>query len=188
MSFEESCRELIKSGEGSISHMYLDTRGFVTVGVGNMMRTAAEAQALAFVRRDNGNTASDEEISADFDAIKNRPYGQSYTARSFKEFTQLDLPEAEIDALLDRRLAGFEAGLREDFPGYDSYPDRARLGLIDMAFNLGNHGLVTKFPSFTAAARERNWAVCAEECRRRGISATRNEEVKKLFEEADDPI
>ena len=56
------------------------------------------------------------------------------------------------------------------------------------AFNLGNHGLVTKFPTFTAAARAHDWAVCAEQCRRRGISATRNEEVKKLFEGADNPI
>ena len=188
MSFAETCRELIKTGEGSISHMYLDTRGFVTVGVENMMRTAAEAQALTFVRREDGNAATDEEIAADFDAIKNRPYGQSYTARSFKEFTKLDMPDAEIDALLDRRIAGFEAGLRDDFPGFDDYPDRAKLGLIDMAFNLGNHGLVTKFPTFTAAARAHDWAVCAEQCRRRGISATRNEEVKKLFEEADNPI
>jgi len=93
------------------------------------------------------------------------------------------LPDAEIDALLDRRIAEFEAGLRHDFDGFDSYPERARLGLLDMAFNLGNNGLVTKFPSFTAAARAGDWAKCAAECRRNGISATRNEEVKKLFED-----
>ena len=188
MSFEEACRHMIKQGEGSISHMYLDTRGFVTVGVGNMMKTATEAQARPFVRRDNGTAASDEEIAADFDAVHVRPYGQAYAAGSFKDHTMLDLPGSEIDALLDRRIAGFEAGLRDDFSGYDDYPDRARLGLIDMAFNLGNLGLVTKFPTFTNAARHGDWETCAKECRRRGISKSRNEEVKKLFEDVDDPI
>lgn len=186
MSFEETCRELIKSGEGSIPHMYLDTRRFV--GVGNLLRTAEAAQALAFVRRDSGDAANETEITADFDAVRHRPYGQSYTAASFKAHTALDLPKAEIDALLDRRIAEFEDGLRESFRGYDSFPDRARLGLIDMAFNLGTFGLVTKFPSFTQAAREQDWKVCAQECQRRGISQTRNDEVKKLFEEADEPI
>lgn len=188
MSFEETCRALIKKGEGSIPYMYLDTRGFVTVAVGNLLRTVADAQALAFVRRDTTEAASAEEIEADYNAVKDRPYGQGYPASSFKAYTSLDMPEAEIDALLDRRIAKFEAGLRDDFPAFDSYPETARLGLVDMVFNLGNHGLVTKFPTFTAAARNRNWAACAEECRRRGISPARNEEVKHLFEEADDPI
>ena len=188
MNFAEVGRELIKKGEGSISHMYLDTRGFVTVGVGNMMRTAADAQAIPFVRRDNETVATAEEIAVDFNTIRSLPYGQGYAESSFKSHTALDLPEMEIDALLDRRIANFEAGLRGDFSGYDTYPDRARLGLLDMAFNLGNHGLVTKFPTFTAAARAGEWSKCAEECRRRGIGAARNEEIKQLFEGADEPI
>ena len=56
---------------------------------------------------------------------------------------------------------------------------------MDMAFNLGNKGLVSKFPSFTRAAREKNWAKCAEECRRNGISKARNDEVRHLFESID---
>jgi len=188
VDFNEARRDLIKKGEGSISHMYLDTRGYVTVGVGNMMATVEAAQALTFVRRDSGTPATPDEIAADYDAIKDRPYGLGYTAASFKPYTELDMPDAEIDALLDRRIADFEAGLRSDFSGYDGYPERARLGLMDMAFNLGNHGLVTKFPTLTAAARAGDWAKCAEECRRRGIGEARNAEVKKLFEEVDDPI
>ena len=188
MNFAEARRELIKKGEGSISHMYLDARGFVTVGVGKTMRTAADAQVILFVRRDNGTPATAEEIAMDFNAIKSLPYGQGYAASAFKSHTALDLPEAEIDALLDNRIANLEAGLRSDCSGYDRYPDRARLGLMDMAFNLGNHGLVTKFPTFTAAARAGDWSKCAEECRRRGIGTVRNEEVKQLFEGADEPI
>jgi len=36
MSFEEQRRSMIREGEGSIPHMYLDTRGLVTVAVGQL--------------------------------------------------------------------------------------------------------------------------------------------------------
>lgn len=181
MSFADRQRALIRSGEGSIPHMYLDTEGYVTVGVGHMMPSAADAQTLPFVHRDTGNAATADEIATDYNAVKARPYGQSYTAHSFEPYTKLILPDNEIDALLDRRIAEFETGLRNDFDGFDDYPDRARLGLLDMAFNLGNSGLVDGFPSFTAAARAGDWAACAKECHRKGIRETRNEEVKQLF-------
>jgi len=188
VSFEEICRTLIKGGEGSIPFMYLDARGFVTVGVGNLLKTLVEAQNINFVMRETGSTASDDDIAEDYNAVRVRPYGQGYPASSFKAYTKLDMPDAEINALLDRRIAGFEAGLRDDFLGFLNYPDQVRLGLIDMAFSLGNHGLVTKFPALTAAARAGDWATCGKECRRRGISVARNEEVKKLFEAAGEPL
>ena len=78
----------------------------------------------------------------------------------------------------------FEEGLQSNFQEYGSYPDEIRLGLIDMAFNLGNAGLVDKFPIFTKAARVKDWATCANECRREGIGDHRNEMTKKLFEES----
>ena len=179
-SFEDRRRELLKDGEGSISHMYLDTVGKVTVGVGNMLPDADAAVALAFVRRETGERATDAEIRADFASVSAQKMGK--LASSYKHATKLDLPDDAIDALLDKRIAGFESGLRKDFPDYDDYPESAKLGLMDMAFNLGNSGLVNKFPSFTRAARARDWAKCAKECERKGISKTRNDEVRHLFE------
>lgn len=184
MSFEEDRREMIKRGEGSVPHMYLDTRGYVTVGVGHMMPDTQAAQQLPFVRRDNEEPATTAEIAQDFATISARPYGQSYGHWTFESYATLELTASEIDRLLDRRLTEFESRLRRDFPDYDACPAPARLGLMDMAFNLGNAGLVSKFPTFTRAAREGDWQTCAEECRRRGISSTRNEETKHLFEAA----
>lgn len=188
MEFAEARRKMIRHGEGSIPHMYLDTKGLVTVGVGHMMRTVEAARKLPFVKREDKAPATADEIAVEYNRIAAMPFGQNHTARSFKAHTALILTGREIDALLERRIAGFEKGLRRNFDGYDTYPDRVRLGLMDMAFNLGNQGLVKKFPSFTAAARARDWKKCASECRRTGIGNSRNEEVKKLFEEADLPI
>ena len=172
--------ELLKDGEGSISHMYLDTRGKVTVAVGQLLATVAAAQELPFVQRGTAQAATPGDIEADFNEVKNQPTGK--LAQSYKSATKLDLPDNEIEALLQRRIDGFEAELRREFPQYDSYPENARLGILDMAFNLGTNGLVTKFPSFTKAALARDWSACAKQCHRRGIGDTRNEETKNLFE------
>ena len=177
--FESRRREIIKHGEGSIPHMYLYTVGKVTVAVGNMLPDAAAGQTLVFVKRGTDQRASVEESSADFAAVSAQPKGK--VAGFYKQFTKLDMPEQAINELLDARIVGFEAGLRKDFVGYDGFPDSARIGLMDMAFNLGNRGLVKKFPTFTAAARASDWAKCAEECKRQGIADSRNEETEKLF-------
>lgn len=181
-NFEEQRRSMIKDGEGCIPYMYLDTVGKVTVAVGQMLPTVAAAAALTFSRRDNGNRATAAEISQDYQSVAQQPPGRPAT--SYKQFTQLDMPEDAIDALLDKRIAEFEAALRGDFPEYDSYPDEAKLGLMDMVFNLGNSGLINKFPTFTRAARAKDWRTCANECERGGIGDARNAMTKKLFEDA----
>jgi GH24 family phage-related lysozyme (muramidase) len=176
---------MIKEGEGCIPHMYLDTKGLVTVAVGQLLRTVDAAHELDFVCRDTGEPAAAAEITRDYESVERQSAGR--VASFYKQFTKLDLPKPAIDALLDKRIEGFEAGLRADFPDYDSCPVDAKLGLMDMVFNLGNAGLVSKFPTFTRAARKMDWATCAQECRRKGISDQRNSETKRLFEDAAAP-
>ena len=75
-SFEAGRRELIKNGEGCISHMYLDTVGKVTVGVGNMLPTADAATALPFIQTGSGNNATDNEIRADYNNVAAQASGK----------------------------------------------------------------------------------------------------------------
>ncbi len=172
-------RKLIKAGEGSIPHMYLDTVGKVTIGVGNMLRNAEAATRLPFIVKETGDKASEDEIISEYERVAKLKPG--LTARSYKQHTKLVLTAEAIDALLDKRLSRFKSRLRKDFAGFDSFPAEAQLGLIDMAFNLGNHGLVSKFPSFTKAARSQDWKLCARECKRKQVQKSRNSEVRALF-------
>lgn len=178
-SFAGKRRELIKRGEGCISHLYLDTVGKVTVGVGNMLPTSEAAAQLPFFVRDTGSPASEEEIRAEFNRVADKDPAR--LASWYKQYTNLDLSEEAIDQLLDQRIGDFESGLLRDFEAYDEYPEAAKIGLMDMAFNLGNSGLVNKFPTFTNAARTKDWETCATECQRRDISDERNEEAIELF-------
>jgi GH24 family phage-related lysozyme (muramidase) len=168
--------------EGSIEHMYLDTRGNVTVGVGRMLPTADAAAKLAFVRNSDGKPASAQEIKDEFALVKSKEKAKS--ASWYKQFTALHLTETTIDALLTENLDGVEKGLKDLFPAYDAYPEAAREALIDMAFNLGLTGLKEKFPKFVGHVTNKEWASAAAQSKRGGISDGRNEEIRKLLLDA----
>ncbi len=177
-------KRVLKSHEGTIPHMYLDTVGAVTVGVGNMMPTAAQAQALGFVNRSTGKKATADEIKTDFDEVNKQTKGK--LASKYKVNTKLDLPDADINALLDTRIAGFKSELKGKFPDFDLYPARVQYALLDMAFNLGTVG-VTKFTHFTAAIKlntPEGWLKAAKESNRPQVSAERNTAVKQWLEDA----
>jgi len=168
--------------EGKVVHMYLDSVGLVTVGVGNLLETADEAAKLAFVHRGSGQPATSDEIRAEhakLSAMEQNNYAASY----FRQHTRLDLPDDAIEASVLEHLHEFEAGLRGSFAGFDAYPDQAKKGVMDMVFNLGLNGLLNKFPSFSRGFREHNWQTCHDECNRVGIAKARNDYVRGLFTE-----
>ncbi|WP_089728084.1 hypothetical protein [Candidatus Thiosymbion oneisti] len=172
----------IKISEGSIPHMYLDTVGKVTVGVGNMLPNVAAAKKLAFVNRVSKKKATDQEIETDYNTVKKQPKG--LIASSYKKHTKLDLPTTDINRLLDNRISEFKKGLKLKFPKFDSYPETAQMAMLDMAFNLGVNGVVTKFPKMKKAIEKQDWNAAAEESNRPQVSKARNDLVKKWFKEA----
>lgn len=184
IKFTGSLLDFIKNGEGSIDHMYLDTVGKVTVGVGNMLPKLATAQALSFLHRNDNKPATHQQIEGEFTLVSSQQAGKN--ASSYKIYTKLYLPITTIDALLEKRITEFTMGLKVNFPDYDQYPESARMALMDMIFNLGNAGLVNKFPSLTRAVKTRDWQECARQCNRVGIADSRNAKTKTLFLHAAD--
>ena len=168
--------------EGSVNHMYLDTVGKVTVGVGNMLSSVEQAQELPFVDRRTGRRATPQEIAADFEAVQRQPKGLFHGR--YARCTKLSLPDEAVDALLEQRLHQFEGDLRRLYPGFDDFPEGAKLGLLDMAYNLGAGALAHRWPRLNAAVRSRDWAGVARESRRRGVNEERNAATRALFEAA----
>lgn len=171
--------------EGTIPHMYLDTAGLVTVGVGQMLPNVASAQQLPFVFRDSLVPASAEDIAKDYAAVSAAEVGLK--AIAYQGVTRLILVESTIENLLLARIDEFMQQLSQAFPNYLSFPKSAQEGILDMAFNLGVQGLINKFHQFCAAVREENWQTCAVECHRRAISGARNDYTRALFEAAASP-
>jgi GH24 family phage-related lysozyme (muramidase) len=186
MSHEDIKKRTIEL-EGKVSHMYLDTKGNVTVGIGAMLVDVNAAKKLGFVTRDKKSKATLKQIEDDFNNVKKQPKGK--IASAYKKHTKLDLPETVIDALFSAHVKDFKNQLRSKYSGFDTFPEEAQEALLDMAFNLGTHALKTKWPKLNKEGIDkRDWKAAAKHCNRPYVSLKRNEMVKELFEKAAEKV
>lgn len=166
--------------EGRAAHMYLDALGRVSVGVSHRLPDLASAQALPFIDRATGDPATLPQIAADFEAIQNQPKGQ--LPYLYGTQTSLDLPESEVDILFQQRIQVLEQELRDCYPSYDTFPNSAKLALLDMTFSLDAHALQAKWPRLNTAISLADWHTAALECERPEALRLRNENTRALFE------
>lgn len=171
-----------KLAEGSISHMYLDTVGVVTVGIGHALATPAAAASLPFTMRATGQPASPAQIGADYASVKAQPADRA--ANFYETFSQTNLTDSAIADLFSQDMGKFLPGLVTAIPGFADFPSAAQLALVDMAFNLGIGGLLSKFPKMMSSASVRDWTGCARECRRPQLNDDRNRQVAAWFTSA----
>ena len=182
--------------EGSIPHMYLDSRGFVTVGVGKMLPTPSAALLVKFVHRAGLKAATPAEVTAAYMSVRgsiaNRP------AASYRNLTDLDLAPGESDRLLNQELERAENGCRSLFAGWSHFPLPAQLALLDMVYNMGEgraitqaerqagrreHGLY-QFHKLRASVAKEDWVAASRECHRGGIQKSRDTWTRDKFLEA----
>jgi len=197
-------RKAIRENEGVVSYMYRDTKGFVTVGIGFLIEDTkagtltAEGKAMPFVKRAGGEKPTVEDIQADFDAVKKRPAGPGIEANSFRIYTKLDLPDAEIKKRFDEKLDGFWTQLQSEFPEFDTYPMPVQYALLDMVFNLGRGGEKTEkgkvkrtglhaYTTLRKALDQGHWKEAGDASHRNGPSEKRNKMIKQWFYSAQTP-
>ena len=175
-------RSKMEKYEGKISNMYLDSKGFVTVGVGHLLKDLSSAQKLSF-KKSNGAPASKEEIKADYDSVKKQP--KNRLASYYKNHVKLKLSDRDIDTLTDNHIDSFESELKMVFSDFYTYPSEVKLALFDIIFNVGMTDLNNQWPVFKKAVKAKDWSTAAKESNRKHpISKERNKYVKDLFEKA----
>lgn len=168
--------------EGRRYHMYRDTKGFVTTGVGNLLKCALAgdctqaASTLPFKPDGVGDKADDAVIKKAFDDVLAAPAGIK-TLRSgddvYGKLTNLRLTDADVDALVTTTLNRFDGDLALRFsaagtppkypPSYQSYASfcaDAQLGLLSMEWP----GSLDTFINFQAAVRAGKWFAAAKQC------------------------
>jgi GH24 family phage-related lysozyme (muramidase) len=171
----------LKESEGDSSHLYLDTKGFPTVGVGFKLNNIQEAKNLGFMDPITKKFATKLEIVNEFESITRQKRGMLSSKYKFN----LVLPREYRDKLLEEKIESFKKELKHKFISYDKYPVPVQNALLDMAFNLGTTGLVTKFPKFKKAVESEDWGTAAKESNRPDVNAKRNLTVKNWFLEAE---
>jgi GH24 family phage-related lysozyme (muramidase) len=186
--------------EGDKSFMYLDTRGYVTTGIGNKLGSVAAALELPWQHKETGRPATPAEIGGAFERVRGltskyaakHPDGKNpFSATHYEEKSDLVLgPGAARELAAHRLETEFLPGLRAALPGFDHYPLPAQRALVDMAYTLGVNGLETKFPNMIAACKAGDFERAAEQCHRRAQSNEhrhgdeRNIATRNLFLEA----
>jgi GH24 family phage-related lysozyme (muramidase) len=158
--------------EGVVPHFYLDTRGLVTIGTGNMVPDVAAALKLP-LRTPGGEPATAAQISSEFLRVRAMTHG--HMPQFYQTATSPLLGSADNAALLRSRCVAFESQLTGNFAGYWLYPVDARIALLDMVYNLGlgraprsgveGSGLLG-FTHLGAAVRNHDWAGAADCCAR----------------------
>lgn len=168
--------------EGVVPHMYQDTNGYVTVGVGNLVRDSAAARSLRMVDRANNQPASLDELTEDYVSVKALKPGMR--ASYYSSVCNLVMLPGEIKRLFHARCAEFEMQLRAVYANYDACPPAARLALLDLAFNLGAGALNRKWPRLKEAVLTFNWKDAARHAHRPQSSTARNLATAELFTKA----
>ncbi len=67
---KQTLRKNLIRYEGDVRHMYLDTEGYVTIGVGHLVRNLAAALKLNLVVGKTGVIATEAQITTDYEMVK----------------------------------------------------------------------------------------------------------------------
>jgi GH24 family phage-related lysozyme (muramidase) len=179
MPYQDEALAKLKSFEGCIPWMYLDSVGKVTVGIGLMLPDVAAALAVPF-QQSAGDThdADPEPVQQEFARVSKME--ANHSAGYYRTTLSPVLSMETMERLCRERITEGEIGLRELFPGYDAMPDAVKVALIDMQYNLGTHGL-GKYMHLRAALEAGNLPLAAVECHRFGIQPERNEWTTQQF-------
>jgi GH24 family phage-related lysozyme (muramidase) len=165
--------------EGHVYHMYLDSEGRVSAGVGNLIDATKapksppspveRASSLGLANqfqwtRTDGNAAGPQLVANDWDAVKLRLDLARSGHRAFEALTQLRLTDDEIERMMFVKVDQMEATLksRNEFADFDAWPADAQLGLLSMSWGMGPGFTL---PTFQEYASQGKWADAATECR-----------------------
>ena len=180
----------ITKDEGNIPYMYLDTKGLVTVGIGNLIDPVSLALGLPFVfraknrhRMSPGRQATKSDIQTEWNYIKSHPQRKIFEMRGHTKvepYASLELSTADRLALFRRTTLSYENTLRNYFKDYGDWPADAQLGLLAMAWGLGPYFPKT-WPRFKAACQKQDFDGAVKACRVSSWRPSRNRKSVHLF-------
>ncbi len=151
--------------EGYSGHMYLDTKGFITVGHGFKIDNESQAKSYEFRRKSDGGKATVAEKIREFQRmqqVKEQKKSFNFKADSYGPTTLLTLDENYSLRELERKAKTHEDDLRNAYPELDSLPTPAQQALLSLTFNVGGSKLLG-YKKTKAAVMAGDWKTAAQE-------------------------
>ncbi len=203
-------RRFLSLYEGEVREMYIDNRGLVTTGVGNLLQTPAEALQYQWERL-GGGQASPQEVMAEYERVRSADTKQKIpnwavmgggnfisTAKRLGIVT-LQLTSESYNKIFNDKLTGLEATMKgtPGFEEYEKFPADAQLGVLSLIWANGagaeNYGskkedirLHKTWPNFTNACKRRAWLEIADRkhYKWKNIMADRDKATEQVFRNA----
>lgn len=144
--------------EGYVPYMYLDVKGLVTTGIGNLIDPMPLGGNLPWKHKSDGRMATQSEYSREWQLVKNTTTLAKHGHRAAAGITQLRLDEKDVHTLVDQVRARFWGILERRFPKINEWPADAQLATMSMAwacgpwFRFGNLETALNAGNFRAAA------------------------------------
>lgn len=195
--FKAKLKAALIKFEKSVSYLYQDSVGQVTIGVGHLVEPEVKVIALKLYRRSDQKQATVDEKKAAWQVVKKekRHYTGAkdhkqhvYGAGHYEKLSQLFMRDADIDVLTEDHIVEFHGYLRRAFTkqhGYlsefDDMPESVRLALFDMMFNMGPTRFPRPWHQFVAALKQGDWQEAAIRSNRPQVNAERNAYVRDLL-------
>lgn len=149
--------------EGRVYHMYLDVKGLVTAGVGNLADPVGLALMMPWEL--DGKPASADQVRRDWTSLKAQQNLAKLHYKYAAKVTKVRLTDDGIDSMVAKKLASNELYMRQTFfPDWDAWPADAQLGVCSMAWAMGP-GFPSKFGNFTRAAKAQRWLEAMAACK-----------------------
>ena len=157
---DQACAMLVDH-EGLIPWLYCDSRGFVTVGVGDKVNPRSVV-TMPFVHLSDSSPASADEKASAFVRVQ-KFFAKGLTASGYRAVSDLRLPADFCKRRLSARVTGeFVPAIEKQCPQFESFPVQAKLVLVDIAYNVGTAGFAA-FQQLIADCNSRLFADAAEQ-------------------------
>jgi hypothetical protein len=178
--------DFLKQYEGKVNFMYLDVKGLVTIGIGNLIDPVNMATKYEYSTK-SGGIAGAGEVIAEWNVVKARRDLISRGASAFDGITRLQLSDNGISKMVKEHAGAIEnyiktnGSAKQFYGNWDNWPADAQLGFMGVAWGgiplpqFGWH----KFPK---ACQDEDWDTAAVECKiNSAIASGRNEAHKLMF-------
>lgn len=158
----EQIYRVLRQHENSYMHMYADTDGNVTIGIGTMLSSIENAQKIGLLTSDN-KPASPQQVADAFNAVKNfYAEHKNYAAPAYSSVTSLHITDDIAKSLLTSHVRSDRDGLRSLYSNLNNKPWAAVLATHDMIYNLGV-GNLGNYTKFNDAFNKKEWGIAARE-------------------------
>lgn len=177
-------RKTLATFEGVTDFMYLDQKGLVTTGVGNLIDPKEKVNDFEWLRKDD-TTPTPEEVDAEWDQIQKRQADKNKGGMYFKQFATLHITPSNLEKVFTKKATDFVGWLQrnENFKEIDDFPWDAQLGIMMWIWATGS-GKPEWYQEFKAACKKQDWEEAAKNVPWPDIDEKRERALKQMFTSA----